>query len=181
MREAGADQPAADDDDVVAAGDGGVGRGHCVMLTVPAEPTRRDDEPHRPIRQFRPGPLLLAALIFVAALTRRCRIRRISRRSRAIALFGGAHFASRKWALLVPLAACWCPTSRSARCGGTYLQYFTTATYLPSLLAIYACVALCSLLGFGLRGRVNGAAACSAIRWPKLRCCSSCSAISRPG
>ena len=106
---------------------------------------------------FAPGPLLLAALIFVAALTRLLPHPPNFSPVEAIALFGGAYFASRKWALLVPLAALLVSDLvLGAMHGGTYLQYFTTATYLPSLLAIYACVALCSVLGFGLRGKVSG-------------------------
>ena len=110
-----------------------------------------------PSASFAPGPLLLAALIFVAALTRLLPHPPNFSPVEAIALFGGAYFASRKWALLVPLAGLLVSDlALGAMHGGTYLQYFTAATYLPSLLAIYACVALCSLLGFGLRGRVNG-------------------------
>jgi len=106
---------------------------------------------------FAPGPLLLAALIFVAALTRLLPHPPNFSPVEAVALFGGAYFASRSWALLVPLAGLLASDlALGAMNGGTYLQYFTTSTYLPSLLAIYACVALCSLLGFGLRGRVNG-------------------------
>jgi hypothetical protein len=106
---------------------------------------------------FAPGPLLLAALIFVAALTRLLPHPPNFSPVEAIALFGGAYFASRKWALLVPLAALLLSDlALGAIRGGTYLQYFTSADYLPSLLAIYACVALCSVLGFGLRGRVDG-------------------------
>lgn len=107
---------------------------------------------------FAPGPLLLAALIVLAALTRLLPHPPNFSPVEAIALFGGAYFASRKWALLVPLAALLLSDlALGAIHGGTYLQYFSSAAYLPGMLAIYACVALCSVLGFGLRGRVDGA------------------------
>ena len=103
------------------------------------------------------GPWTLAAMIAAAALTRLLPHPPNFSPVEAIALFGGAYFASRKWALLVPLAGLLLSDlALGAMNGGTYLQYLSTATYLPSLLAIYACVALCSVLGFGLRGRVNG-------------------------
>ena len=106
---------------------------------------------------FAPGPLLLAALIFVAALTRLLPHPPNFSPVEAIALFGGAYFANRAWAVLVPLAGLLVSDLvLGAINGGTYLQYFSTATYLPGLLAIYACVALCSVLGYGLRGRANG-------------------------
>ena len=127
------------------------------MLTVPAEPTRRDDEPHRPIRQFRPGPLLLAALIFVAALTRLLPHPLNFSPVRAIALFGGAYFAL---AQVGAAGAAGGPAGvrpRARRDARRHLPAVLHHRHLPpSLLAIYACVALCSLLGFGLRGRVNG-------------------------
>ena len=53
---------------------------------------------------FAPGPLLLTGLIVVAALTRLLPHPPNFSPVEAIALFGGAYFASRKWALLVPLA-----------------------------------------------------------------------------
>ena len=103
------------------------------------------------------GPWTLAAMIAAAALTRLLPHPPNFSPVEAIALFGGAYFANRAWALLVPLAALLVSDLvLGAMNGGTYLQYFTSVDYLPSLLAIYACVALCSVLGFGLRGRVNG-------------------------
>ena len=51
------------------------------------------------------GPLTLAALIFVAALTRVIPHPPNFSPIEAVALFGGAYFAKRHWALLVPLAA----------------------------------------------------------------------------
>jgi hypothetical protein len=75
----------------------------------------------------------------------------------AMALFGGAYFASRKLAFLVPLLAMAASDLLlGALRGGTWLEYFTTLQYLPGLLANYACIALTVALAFGLRGRVGG-------------------------
>lgn len=105
-----------------------------------------------------PGPLLLAGLIIAAALTRLLPHPPNFSPVEAIALFGGAYFASRRWALAVPLLAMLISDLvLGASRGATYLEYFTTATYLPSLLAIYACIAVTTVLGFNLRGRVTGA------------------------
>ena len=52
---------------------------------------------------FAPGPVALAALILVAALTRLLPHPPNFSPVEAIALFGGAYFASRTWAVLVPL------------------------------------------------------------------------------
>ena len=51
------------------------------------------------------GPLMLAALIFIAALSRVLPHPPNFSPIEAVALFGGAYFAKRHWALLVPLAA----------------------------------------------------------------------------
>ena len=52
-----------------------------------------------------PGPLVLAVMILLAALSRLLPHPPNFSPVEAIALFGGAYFASRAWALLVPLAA----------------------------------------------------------------------------
>ena len=86
------------------------------------------------------GPLTLAALIFVAALTRVIPHPPNFSPIEAVALFGGAYFAKRHWALLVPLAA-----------------MFASDLVLGLLnILVYACIALSSVLGFGLRGKVSG-------------------------
>lgn len=106
---------------------------------------------------FAPGPLVLAAMIVAAAMSRLLPHPPNFSPLEAIALFGGAYFASKRWALLVPLAAMIASDLvLGARLGGTYLEYFTTSTYLPSLLANYACVILTVWLAFGLRGKVGG-------------------------
>ena len=98
------------------------------------------------------GPLTLAALIFVAALTRVIPHPPNFSPIEAVALFGGAYFAKRHWALLVPLLAMFASdlVLGLAR-GGLYWGYFSSAGYL----LVYACIALSTLLGFGLRGRVG--------------------------
>ncbi len=105
-----------------------------------------------------PGPLVLAGLIVLAALTRLLPHPPNFSPVEAIALFGGAHFAARRWALLVPLVGMLVSDlALSLVNGASYLDYLTSAAYLPSLVAVYACIVLSTLLGFGLRGRVNGA------------------------
>src|SRR5690606_6989378 len=90
-----------------------------------------------------PGPLLLAAMIVAAAMSRLLPHPPNFSPLVAIALFGGAYFASKRWAMLVPLAAMVASDLLlGARLGGTYLEYFTTSAYLPGLLANYACIAL---------------------------------------
>ena len=53
---------------------------------------------------FAPGPLVLAGLIVAAALTRVLPHPPNFSPVEAMALFGGAYFASRRWAFIVPLA-----------------------------------------------------------------------------
>ena len=102
---------------------------------------------------FAPGPMALAALILVAALTRLLPHPPNFSPVEAIALFGGAYFASRTWAVLVPLAGMFVSDLvLGAVMGGTYFEYFAT----PSFWVVYACIALTCLMGFGLRGKVSG-------------------------
>lgn len=99
------------------------------------------------------GPLLLAALIFVAALSRIIPHPPNFSPIEAVALFGGAYFAKRHWALLVPLAAMFASDLVLGLVnGGIYWSYFASAGYLM----VYACIALSTVLGFGLRGKVSG-------------------------
>ena len=109
---------------------------------------------NRPASSLPAGPLLLAVLIFAAALSRVLPHPPNFSPIEAVALFGGAHFASRRWALLVPLAAMFASDLALGMLnGGIYWDYFASAGYL----LVYACIALSTLLGFGLRGRVDGA------------------------
>jgi hypothetical protein len=107
---------------------------------------------------FAPGPLVLTVMIALAALSRLLPLPPNFAPIEAIALFGGAYFARRHLAFVVPLLAMLASDLvLGAMRGGTYLAYFTTAGYLPSMIANYLCIALTVALAFGLRGRVNGA------------------------
>lgn len=103
--------------------------------------------------QILPGPLVLAGMILIAALTRVLPHPPNFSPVEAMALFGGAYFASRSLALLVPLLAMLLSDLVLGLLnGGIYSEYF----FGTSFLLVYACIALCALLGFGLRGRVSG-------------------------
>lgn len=99
------------------------------------------------------GPLVLVALVIAAALTRLLPQPPNFSPVIAIALFAGAYFADRRWALLVPLAAMLLSDlALAAIQGGLYLQHLAS----PVALSVYACILLSTLLGFGLRGKVSG-------------------------
>ena len=92
---------------------------------------------------FAPGPWVLVAMIAAAALSRLLPHPPNFAPIEAMALFGGAYFASRRLAFLVPLLAMAASDLLlGAVRGGTWLEYFTTPQYLPALLANYACIAL---------------------------------------
>jgi hypothetical protein len=98
------------------------------------------------------GPLTLAVLIFIAVLSRLLPHPPNFSPIEAVALFGGAYFAKRHWALLVPLLAMFASDLLlGVFNGGIYWSYFASAGYL----LVYACIALSTLLGFGLRGKVS--------------------------
>lgn len=102
---------------------------------------------------FAPGPLVLAGLIIVAALTRLLPHPPNFSPVEAIALFGGAYFASRQWAAIVPLLAMLISDlALGALHGADYASYLGGSTFW----SVYACVALSVVLGFGLRGKVSG-------------------------
>lgn len=107
----------------------------------------------RPVRaSFAPGPLVLAGLILAAALSRLLPHPPNFSPVEAIALFGGAYFASRSLAILVPLAGMFLSDlALGWTYGGLYLEHLASIPYL----AVYACILLSSILGFGLRGRVG--------------------------
>ena len=99
------------------------------------------------------GPLVLAALVIAAALTRLLPQPPNFSPVIAIALFAGAYLADRRWALLVPLAAMLISDlALAAIHGGIYLQHLAG----PVALSVYACILLSTVMGFGLRGRVSG-------------------------
>lgn len=101
-----------------------------------------------------PGPLALTGMILLAALSRLLPHPPNFSPVEAIALFGGAYFAARHLALLVPLAAMFVSDlALGLLRGGIYLDYFTGAGFWLQ----YACIAALVVLGFGLRGKVSAA------------------------
>ena len=99
------------------------------------------------------GPVVLAGMILLAALSRLLPHPPNFSPIEAVALFGGAYFAQRAWAIVVPLIAMAISDGVLALVnGGIYLDYFVNAHFV----SIYACIVLSTLIGFGLRGRVNG-------------------------
>ena len=125
------------------------------MLTLlpdphPATMTRPASEPST---IFAAGPLVLAALILVAALTRVLPHPPNFSPIAAIALFGGAYFAARAWAVLVPLAGLLISDLVLASVnGGLYASWFGG----NGIWVVYGCIALTTAMGFGLRGKVTG-------------------------
>jgi hypothetical protein len=98
------------------------------------------------------GPLVLAGLIVLAALSRLLPHPPNFSPVEAIALFGGAYFAKRSAAIWVPLVAMFVSDlALGLMNDGIYLDYFLSAGFL----LVYLCIALSALLGFGLRGRVG--------------------------
>jgi len=107
-----------------------------------------------PSTVFAAGPLVLAALIVVAALTRVLPHPPNFSPIAAIALFGGAYFAARAWAVLVPLAGLLISDLVLASMnGGLYAEWFGGS----GIWVVYGCIALTTAIGFGLRGKVTGA------------------------
>lgn len=106
-----------------------------------------------PPTKLTPGPWVLGAMIFVAALTRLLPHPPNFSPVEAVALFGGAYFASRWFALAVPLVAMFLSDLALGLVnGGIYWDYFASVHFL----SIYACIALSTVMGFGLRGRATG-------------------------
>jgi len=98
------------------------------------------------------GPLLLVGIILLAALSRLLPHPPNFSPVEAVALFGGAYFARRAHALLIPLVAMFISDLALGLInGGIYSEYFLSAGFL----LVYVCIALSTLLGFGLRGRVT--------------------------
>lgn len=101
-----------------------------------------------------PGPLILGAMILVAALTRVVPHPWNFSPVEAMALFGGAYFASRSLALAIPLVAMLASDLILAMLnGGAYWSYFGSVSFV----LVYACIALSTVMAFGMRGKVNGA------------------------
>ena len=101
-----------------------------------------------------PGPLALAAMIALAALSRLLPHPPNFSPVEAMALFGGAHFARRRLAVLVPLAAMLLSDALLGLLrGGLYMDYFSSGGFWLT----YACIAVVAALGMAMRGRVTGA------------------------
>ena len=99
-----------------------------------------------------PGPWVLAALILVAALSRLLPHPPNFSPVEAIALFGGAFFASRALAVLVPLLAMLvADLALGLLHGGLYAGWFGCGGFW----LVYLCIAASVVLGFGLRGRAR--------------------------
>ena len=102
---------------------------------------------------FAPGPLVLVALIVLAALTRVLPHPPNFSPVAAIALFGGAYFANKNWALIVPVLGLFLSDMVLASInGGLYASWFSGV----GIWLVYGCIALTALMGFGLRGKVGG-------------------------
>ena len=122
-------------------------------MTVPASPASSGPESNARTL-LSPGPLLLAAMIALAALSRLLPHPPNFSPVEAMALFGGAYFASRAWALVVPLVAmALSDIALGLMFGGSYMSYVASIGFW----SVYACIALSAVIGFGLRGKVNGA------------------------
>jgi hypothetical protein len=101
---------------------------------------------------FTPGSLALILMIVLAALSRLLPHPPNFSPVEAMALFGGAYFAKRWMGIVVPLVAMLLSDIALGLInGGLYLQHFTSLSFL----LVYACIALSSVMGFGMRGKVN--------------------------
>ncbi len=98
------------------------------------------------------GPLLLVGMIVLAALSRLLPHPPNFSPVEAIALFGGAYFAKRSAAIWVPLLAMFISDLALGLVnGGIYAEYFLSAGFG----LVYLCIALSTVVGFALRGRVT--------------------------
>lgn len=108
--------------------------------------------PNRQNTFFSTGPLALTLMIIAVALTRLIPHPPNFSPIEAMALFGGAYFANRKIGVAVPLIAMLLSDIVLGLVnGGLYVEHFTS---LPFLL-VYGCIALSSVMGFAMRGKVN--------------------------
>lgn len=100
----------------------------------------------------RPGPWVLAGMILIAGLSRLVPHPWNFTPVEAMALFGGAYFANRLTAVVVPLLAVLASDlAMSWVSGGLYSSYF----FSVSFFVVYGTLALSAVLGFVLRGRVS--------------------------
>lgn len=104
-------------------------------------------------RLFNPRTATLIGLIMLAALARLLPHPPNFTPIESMALFAGAWFMSRWLAVLVPIAAMIVSDlALGLLHGGLYVEHLFSAPYI----AVYACIVLCSIAGFALRGRVSG-------------------------
>lgn len=97
---------------------------------------------------------VLSAMILSVALTRLLPHPPNFSPVEAMALFGGAHFARKGLAVLVPLVALFVSDlALGLMLGGEYFQYFVSAGFL----LVYASIAGLAVMGFRLRGRISAA------------------------
>ena len=108
--------------------------------------------PNRATSLFSAGPLALIGMIAAVALTRLIPHPPNFSSVEAMALFGGAYLAKRSWAVLVPPIALFISDlALGLMKGGEYFQYFVSAGFL----LVYLTIAVLSVFGFGLRGKVS--------------------------
>ena len=110
-----------------------------------------NDTPHAS-RTFAPGPWALAVMILLAALSRLLPHPPNFSPVEAVALFGGAFFASRALAFAVPLAAMLVSDLALGLVHGTLYAGWIGST---GFWLVYLCIAASVALGFGLRGRAG--------------------------
>ena len=115
------------------------------------ERTRMNDARQAPTT-LAPGPWVLASLILVAALSRLLPHPPNFSPVEAIALFGGAFFASRALALLVPLGAM---LVADVALGLVHGSLYSGWIGSGGFWLVYLCIAASVVLGFGLRGRAG--------------------------
>lgn len=104
-------------------------------------------------RLFNPRTATITGMIVLAALARLLPHPPNFTPVESMALFAGAWFASRRLALLVPIAAMLLSDLVLGLVrGGLYMEHLFSVSYI----AVYACIVLCSIAGFAMRGRVSG-------------------------
>lgn len=103
-------------------------------------------------RLFNPRTATITGLIVLAALARLLPHPPNFTPIESMALFAGAWFVDRRLAILVPIAAMLLSDLVLGMVrGGLYLEHLFSLSYL----AVYACIVLCSIAGFAMRGRVS--------------------------
>lgn len=100
----------------------------------------------------RPSHWVLALMVLLAGLSRLLPHAWNFTPVEAMALFGGAYFAQRWLAVVVPLfGVLLSDIAMGMASGGIYSSYFFSASFF----AVYLTIALSAVLGFTLRGKVG--------------------------